>query len=90
MVYWAENAVDLDEYQQLCCELKGYQSGKTALEFEVRNLKEICNALNELLKDSELIKQGLPNSEKFFSQSTETWKTFELFFGFFSGRTKYC
>ena len=43
----------LDEVQQLRGEVKKLQSGKTASKLEVRNLKEICNDLNEQLRDTE-------------------------------------
>ena len=43
----------LDEVQQLRGEVKELQSGKTAIELEVRNLKERFNDLNEQLRDTE-------------------------------------
>ena len=42
----------LDEVQQLCGQVIELQSGKTASEIEVKNLKEICKDLNDQLRDT--------------------------------------
>ena len=44
---------ELDEVRQLRGEVKELQSGKTAVELEVRNLKDICNDMNERLRNKE-------------------------------------